>query len=90
LIGKNQISPSEINMNDPLKFLIHDGGAKNLVDAAYRFCRYESGIHVTLSGTGNLNHLKDNIESILRPPLPEKDLIRLKKIFKNVDSISGQ
>lgn len=90
LIGKNQISPSEINMDDPLKFLIHDGGAKSLVDAAYRFCRYEPGIHVTLSGTGNLNHLKDNLESILRPTLPEKDLIKLKKIFKNVDSISGQ
>ena len=90
LIGKNQISPSEINMDDPLKFLIHDGGAKSLVDAAYRFCRYEPGIHVTLSGTGNLNHLKDNLESILRPTLPERDLIQLKKIFKNVDSISGQ
>lgn len=90
LIGKNQISPSEINIEDPLKFLIHKNGAKNLVDAAYRFCRYEPGIHVTLSGTGNLSHLKDNLESILRPPLTEKDLIKLKKIFKNVDSISGQ
>ena len=90
LIEKNQINPSEINMENPLKFLVHDGGAESLVDAAYRFCRYEPGIHVTLSGTGNLNHLKDNFESILRPSLPEKDLIRLKKIFKNVDSISGQ
>jgi len=90
LIEKNQINPSEINMENPLKFLVHDSGAESLVDAAYRFCRYEPGIHVTLSGTGNLNHLKDNFESILRPPLPEKDLIRLKKIFKNVDSISGQ
>jgi aryl-alcohol dehydrogenase-like predicted oxidoreductase len=90
LIEKNQINPSEIDMEDPLKFLIHEGGAENLVDAAYRFCRYEPGIHVILSGTGNLSHLQDNLESILRPPLPETDLIRLKKIFKNVDSISGQ
>ncbi|MFX0081218.1 MAG: aldo/keto reductase [Candidatus Hodarchaeota archaeon] len=90
LIEKNQIDRSEINIEDPLEFLIHEGGAENLVDAAYRFCRYEPGTHVILSGTGNLSHLKDNLDSILRPPLPEKDMIRLKKIFKNVDSISGQ
>ena len=90
LIEKGQVSISEIDKDNPLEFLIHKNGAKNMVDAAYRFCRYEPGIHVTLSGTGNPSHLKDNIESILRPPLPEKDLIRLKKIFKNVDSISGQ
>ena len=90
LIEKGQVSISEIDNDNPLEFLIYKNGAKNLVDAAYRFCRYEPGIHVTLSGTGNLSHLKDNLESILRPPLPEKDLIKLKKIFKNADSISGQ
>jgi len=90
LIENNQIDPSEIDMEDPLKFLLHDGGAESLVDAAYRFCRYEPGTHVILSGTGNIVHLKENIKSILHPPLPEKDLINLKKIFKNVDSISGQ
>lgn len=90
LIEKNQINPSEIDVEEPLKFLIHDGGAENLVDAAYRFCCYEPGTHVILSGTGNLSHLKNNLDSILRPSLPEKDLIRLKKIFKDVDSISGQ
>jgi len=90
LIEKGQVSISEIDNHNPLDFLIHKNGAKSLVDAAYRFCRYEPGIHITLSGTGNLSHLKDNLESILRPPLPEKDLIKLKKIFKNVDSISGQ
>jgi aryl-alcohol dehydrogenase-like predicted oxidoreductase len=90
LIEKKQVDPSEINIEDPLKFLIHEGGAENLIDAAYRFCRYEPGTHVILSGTGNLSHLKNNLDSILRPPLPEKDLIRLRKIFKNVDSVSGQ
>ena len=90
LIGNNQINPSEIDMKDPLKFLEHEGGAESLVDAAYRFCRYEPGTHVILSGTGKIQHLKENLKSILRPPLPRDDLINLKKIFKNVDSISGQ
>jgi aryl-alcohol dehydrogenase-like predicted oxidoreductase len=90
LIENNQIDPSEIDTDSPLGFLVHEGGAENIVDAAYRFSRYEPGTHVTLSGTGNLEHLKHNINYLLKPPLPEQDSIRLKKIFRNVDSISGQ
>jgi L-galactose dehydrogenase len=90
LILKDQLNPSDIDIKNPLEFLIHDGGAKNLVDAAYRFCRYESGADVILSGTGNIEHLKTNIETFLSPPLPDKDILMLKKIFQNVDSVSGQ
>ena len=91
LIEKKQIDPSDIDEDNPLGFLIHpDGGAISVTDAAYRFCHYEPRTHVILSGTGNIDHLKENIESFYRPPLPEKDLMRIKKIFKKVDSISGQ
>ena len=90
LIKKKQLNPNEIDSSDPLRFLIHEEGAVNLVDAAYRFCRFEPGTHVILSGTGNLDHMKANIESILRPPLPNDDLTKLKNIFRNVNSISGQ
>ncbi|MFX1490140.1 MAG: aldo/keto reductase [Promethearchaeota archaeon] len=90
LIKNNQIDSSEIDEQDPLGFLIQNGGAESMVDAAYRFCRYEPGTHVILSGTGNIDHLRENIKSILRPPLPKDDLIKLMKIFKNVDTISGQ
>jgi aryl-alcohol dehydrogenase-like predicted oxidoreductase len=87
---KKQIEPTEINIEEPLKFLLYSGGAESLVEAAYRFCRYEPGTHVILSGTGNIDHLKSNIHSLSKPPLPEKDVERLKKIFRYVDSISGQ
>lgn len=90
LIQKKQINPSEIDVNNPLGFLLHEGGAKSLVDAAYRFCRYEHGTDVILSGTGNLDHLKANIKSLLRSPLPQEDLLKLKAIFKDVDSITGE
>ncbi|MFW9881763.1 MAG: aldo/keto reductase [Candidatus Thorarchaeota archaeon] len=90
LIKNNQIDSSEIDEQDPLGFLIQTGGAESMVDAAYRFCRYEPGTHVILSGTGNIDHLRENIKSILRPPLPKDDLIKLMKIFKNVDTITGQ
>jgi len=89
LIEKKEINASDINKDNPLDFLIHEGGATSIVDAAYRFCRYETGINVVLSGTGNMDHLKANIESFSRPPLPRADVERLKYIFKNVDSALG-
>ncbi len=89
LIEKEEISSSNIDGDNPLNFLIHDGGATTIIDAAYRFSRYEPGIHVVLSGTGNLDHLKANIESFYRPPLPQDDVEKLKYIFRNVDSVLG-
>jgi aryl-alcohol dehydrogenase-like predicted oxidoreductase len=73
-----------------LDFLVHDGGAVSVPDAAYRFSRDEPGTHVILSGTGNPAHLQDNIESFCRPPLPDADRRRLEHIFRNVDSVTGQ
>jgi len=90
LIQNKQINPSMIDREDPLGFLIHDNDTESIVDAAYRFCHYEPGTNVILSGTGNLDHLKENIKVMQKPPLPEKDVIKLKEIFKNVDSITGQ
>ena len=90
LIEKEQLDPSEIENDNPLGFLLHNKGAVSIVDASYRFCLSEPGTHVILSGTGNMDHLQANIRSFLRPPLPNEDLTRIKKIFRMVDSISGQ
>jgi aryl-alcohol dehydrogenase-like predicted oxidoreductase len=74
----------------PLGFLIREDGAQSLPDAAYRFCRAEPGVHVVLSGTGNVHHLEENVKSILQPPLPLPDRERLMRLFEGVDSVSGQ
>lgn len=79
----------ELDPADPLGFLLRDGSAENLPDAAYRFCRYEPGIHVVLSGTGNREHLEANLASLNRPPLPPHHIERLKHLFRRVDSVSG-
>jgi len=86
---KNIIASDRIEAHDPLGFLCHAGGAVSIPDAAYRFCRYEPGVHVVFSGTGSLDHLAANVASILRPPLPESDLLRLRKLFAGVDTVSG-
>ncbi len=90
LVDEGQIDPADIDLNDPLGFVLADGHAVSLPDAAYRFCRDEPGTHVILSGTGNPAHLQANIESFERPPLPDAVVKRLKHIFRNADSITGQ
>lgn len=66
---------------DPLGFLVHAGGAASVIDAAYRYVRHEPGVDVVLFGTGDLSHLRSNIASLLKPPLPEADRARLKRLF---------
>jgi aryl-alcohol dehydrogenase-like predicted oxidoreductase len=66
---------------DPLSFLIHEGGASSVPDAAYRFVRHEPGVDVVLFGTGSPEHLRTNIASILKPPLPEADRRQLRLLF---------
>jgi aryl-alcohol dehydrogenase-like predicted oxidoreductase len=89
LVKKGVIPPGVINTEDPLGFLIRDGGATTVQDAAYRFCRHTPGVDVVLTGTGNPVHLKANVESMLKPGLPEAVLNRLSGLFGNVDSITG-
>jgi aryl-alcohol dehydrogenase-like predicted oxidoreductase len=73
--------PRELATKEPLGFLVHEGGASSLIDAAYRFARHEPGIDVVLFGTSSIAHLESNIASILRPPLPAADVQRLYDLF---------
>jgi len=89
LIKKGHLDSSDFDdLNAPLDFLLQN--ASTIPEAAYRFCRDEPGTHVILSGTGNPDHLTENIASFDCPPLPEADTERLKHIFRRVDSITGQ
>jgi L-galactose dehydrogenase len=90
LVASGQVDPSEFDASDPLGFVTRDGAAVSIPDAAYRFVRDEPGTHVILSGTGELEHMRQNLVSIDRPPLPVEVTERLRHLFRNVDSVSGQ
>ena len=79
--------PTELAGGDPLSFLMEEGGAKSIIDAAYRFVRHEPGVNVLLFGTGNLDHLKSNLTSILSPPLPEQTVQRLYNLFGSLKGV---
>ncbi len=82
-----QLDRSKLDAADPLGFL--KDGTEGIVDAAYRFCRHEPGIDIVLTGTGKIEHLKENVASINRGVLPSKSLAKLEELFGQVDSVSG-
>jgi len=81
LAAEGQVAAALGESDDPLGFLVHDGGATSVIDAAYRYVRHEPGVDVVLFGTGNPAHLATNIASILTPPLPKADHRRLGELF---------
>jgi L-galactose dehydrogenase len=89
MVDQGIIDKESIDRRDPLGFLIHSGAATSLPDAAYRFVRYEPGIHCVLVGTGKLDHLQANAQSLHRPPLPDEVATKLRGLFQGVDSVSG-
>jgi aryl-alcohol dehydrogenase-like predicted oxidoreductase len=90
LVDQGQIDPAEVDVQNPLRFVLEESDAVSIVDAAYRFCRYEPGVHVVLSGTGNPAHLQANIDSLCRPPLPDEVVHKLRHIFRNASAVTGQ
>jgi len=86
---EGRIPDGVFDRRDPLGFLVREGAAASVVEAAYRFCRHEPGVHVVLTGTGDPAHLEQNVASIERGPLRATHLRRLEEIFGAVDSVSG-
>ena len=90
LIDEGQLDPADVDLANPLGFVMEESDATSLVDASYRFCRYEPGVHVVLSGTGSIDHLRANIESLSRPPLPDDVVHKLRTIFRHANAVTGQ
>ena len=81
LAEKGLLDPAFLSGGDPLEFLVTEGGAASITDAAYRYARHEQGVDVVLFGTGRKEHVKDNITSILRPPLEVAAVHKLHRSF---------
>jgi L-galactose dehydrogenase len=89
LIQKGALSPGAMNVKDPVDFMLKESSAQTLPEVAYRFCRHEPGVDVVLTGTGNPEHLRANVQSILKPALPEPVLEKLEATFGNLDTLTG-
>jgi L-galactose dehydrogenase len=89
LVETGEIPRAAINGQEPLDFVLLGGGAATLPEAAYRYCRHTPGVDVVLTGTGNPQHLRENIAAILKPPLPQPVLDKLAALFGKLDFLTG-
>ena len=89
LVAKGEIAVEDVDINDPLGFVLAESDATTLSEAAYRFCRHSPGIDVVLTGTGNVDHLQANVRALEKGPLPEAVTARLRHLFRDVSSASG-
>ena len=87
LAAKGLVEKSLGETDDPLGFLVYPGGAANMTEAAYRYARHEPGVDIVLFGTGDAGHLRTNIASLLKPPLPKADHEKLEKLFGHLTGI---
>ena len=90
LVARGEVDPALLDADDPLGFMTADGAAATLSEAAYRFCRHAPGIDVVITGTGNIDHLRDNLAAINAPPLPQAVTARLERIFADAWSETGE
>lgn len=87
LAEEGKVDRTLADKEQPLDFLVHEGGAASIIDAAYRFVRHEPGVDVVLFGTGSIEHLKSNVDSIVAPPLPKEDVERLYTLFGHLRGV---
>ncbi|MSQ52657.1 MAG: aldo/keto reductase [Betaproteobacteria bacterium] len=79
--ARGQLAKSIADSPDPLGFLVHAAGASSLTDAAYRYVRHTAGVDVVLFGTSDPAHLRANIASLEKGPLPAADLEKISALF---------
>ena len=88
LAAEGKVPADLVGKDNPLDFLIHaNGGAANILDAAYRYGRHEPGADVVLFGTGSVDHMKSNVVSILAPALPEADRAKVRELFGHLVNV---
>ena len=88
LVAEGLVDSDAIDRDDPLGFLVGEGGAASVIEGAYRFCRHQPGAHVILTGTGSIDHLRENVASINAGPLDPACIDRAARLFGAIDSVS--
>ncbi len=78
-----------VDLDDPLGFVTRDPDIGSLAEAAYRFCAHEPGVGCVLTGTGDPDHLRENIAAIRKPPLPREIHGRIVELFSGDATMSG-
>ena len=89
LAARGIVSDEAASSEEPLGWLIESGEAGSLVEAAYRYAAYTSGVSTVMTGTIDPVHLEQNVESVLKGPLSDQAIARLRSEFGAVTDPIG-
>ena len=59
----------------------------NIIDACYRYVRHQQGIDTVLFWTGNIEHLKTNINSILSLKLSDECINKINQYVSHLKGV---
>lgn len=78
--AKGKIPVDCLPDDNPLGFLVK-GDITSVVQAGYKFGVDHPAVDTLLFGTGSVEHLEENVESIIGPRLDPADVAKLREIF---------
>jgi L-galactose dehydrogenase len=90
ILEAGEADPKLLSKDEDLSFLVKNGAAASIPEAAYRYSAHTTGVDVVLTGTGSQEHLKENLAAIQKPKLPGEILEKLEALFGRVTCVSGQ
>ena len=80
---KGYLQPDSLPDKDPLGWLVHDD-VESVVVAGYKFAADHPAISTVLTGTSNIDHLKQNARALERPGLDAANSQRLVDLFSHI------
>ena len=87
LIKNKQLPEWLLDEKEPLEYFLKDSGANNIIDACYRYVRHQKGIDTVLFGTGDIDHLKKNIRSIVNSKLSDECINKFNQYFSHLKGV---
>ena len=87
LVNYKQLPEWFLDEKEPLEIFLKDSGAHNIIDACYRYVRHQKGIDTVLFGTGDIDHLKKNIRSIVNSKLSDECINRFNQYFSHLKEV---